>query len=247
MKRIITKIKSSKLLNSGYIKKIKDKIYFSYINPREEKKTDRYRLEILEKFARICENCKWQLLSGGFLRFFRDKTMDGQDLDLFILNTDFEKVKNEFFKEGFKIKQIFMNAEGVITEYKFLYRNVEVDVFMMFKTDSTYWHSFTMEKNNAKKISKTVNGNEQIITGADYITYTRVLNEFKNVKKYEYNGVVFKGPKNANKMLIDLYGEGWTVYDPTFDPKTGPVNNPPSLEKNAKSIVFIEPIEHYNL
>lgn len=79
MGKLITKIKSSKLMNTGLIKKIKDKIYYKYVSPREEKKTDKYREEIISKVAKIFDGCTWQLMAGSFLRFYRDKTMDGQD------------------------------------------------------------------------------------------------------------------------------------------------------------------------
>lgn len=245
MSNLIVKLKSSKIVNSGIIKKIKDKIYYSYISPREEKKTDKYRREIIEKVARIFEGKHWILSSGSFLRYYRDNTMDGQDLDFNIIESDFENVKDKFFEEGFLLKQVFLNNKGQVTEYKFLYKNVEIDVFINRKEKDYYIASFTLEAVNAKNISKKVVGNTQIISGKDYISYARINREFKAISDYDYKGITFKGPKNAEKAIVEWYGEGWKVYDPNYDCRTNPENNMPIPSENAKSIVYIKPIDHY--
>lgn len=248
MKRIIIKIKNSKIVNTGVMKKIKDYIYFKIVSPYNEKKTDKYRKEILFLFANICKDCKWQLIGGAFLKYYRDNTMEGQDFDFFIDGEDFEKVKNKFFDNGFSLKQYFIDNKGNITEYKFLYKNVEVDVFIMIKNkNGIYSHKFTLEKNNAKNIKRKIKGNIQIITGKDYCSFERMSYEFPDSENYEYKGVIFKGAKNAEKMLYDMYGKAWNVYDPNFDSKTGPKNNMPIITENAKTVVYIKPVKYYSL
>lgn len=245
MSNLIVKLKSSKIVNSGIIKKIKDKIYYSYISPREEKKTDKYRREILEKIAKIFDGKHWALVAGSLLRYYRDDTMDGQDLDISIDASDFETVKYDFFKEGFLIKQVFLNNKNMVTEYKYLYKNVEVDIFINYKEKNYYLGYSTLEAVNPKKISKEISGNKLIISGKDYISYARVNKEFKYISEYNYKGVIFKGPKNIEKAIIEWYGEGWKVYDPNYDARVNPKNNMPIPYENAKSIVYIKPVDFY--
>ncbi len=244
MGKLVTKIKSSKLMNTGLVKKIKDKIYYKYISPREEKKTDKYREEIISKIAKIFDGCTWQLMAGSFLRFYRDKTMDGQDLDFYILREDFEKIKNKFFDEGFVIEQLFISDEKVITEYKFNYKGVSIDVFMIDKYKKTFFHRFTMEYGDS--YSKKVVGNTQIVTGKDIISFEKPIHHFDKTKDYEYKGVTFKGPAKPEETLFDAYGKNWTFYDPTFDPRRDPENNQPKKHPNATSYVFINPLNNYD-
>lgn len=246
MGKIITKIKSSKVVNSGVIKKVKDKIYYKVISPREEKKTDKYRKEIMEKVWKICDGTHWQLLCGSFLRFYRDNTMKGQDLDYSIDKEDFDKIKNRFFEEGFKLKQYFVNKEEEITEYKFLYHDVEIDFFINKKDKKCDYIRLTAEIKDAKKIEKKIDGNKQIVSGEDYCTFERKLTCFKKSKVYEYEGVKFYGPEDAVSMMIEIYGEGWEKYDPNYDPRTCPSNNVPKMIKGAKTIVFIKPVDSFD-
>lgn len=246
MGKLITKIKSSKLLNSGAIKKVKDKIYFKYINPREEKRTDKYREEIIKKFGEICKDCHWILFAGSILRYHRDNTMDGQDLDFLIERKDFDKVKNQFLKEGFKIHQAFVNNKKVLTEYRLDYKGVEVDVFLADKDKKCYVASSTMEKINAKDFTKKVIGNTQVISGKDIVSYVRKQPFFDEVADYEFKGVKFKGPKDIEKAIYDLYGETWTFYDPTYDPRTCPKHNLPVANPNATSYVYIKPLTSFD-
>ncbi len=246
MGKIVTKIKSSKIVNSGVIKKVKDKIYFKFINPKEEKKTDKYRVEIIEKFGKICDGCHWQLLSGALLRYHRDNTMDGQDLDFFLLRDDFEKIKNKFFEEGFKIHQLFIDEQKRIDEYRFDYKGCEVDVFLVDKEKKGHTHRFTMERPNAKKYKKEVKGNTQIITGKDIVSYERKLHYFDKSTDYEYKTTSFKGPKMIEESIFDIYGKNWTFYDPTYDPRTCPENNMPIEHENATSLVFIKALTSYD-
>ena len=244
MGKLITKIKSSKIMNKGVIKKVKDKIYFKFISPREEKKTDKYRTEIINKVYKIFDGCTWQLFAGSFLRFYRDKTMEGQDLDFYILREDFEKVKDKFFEEGFTIQQIFVSDEKKITEYKFLYKDVSIDVFMIDKKKKSYIHRFTMEYGD--KYTKEVVGNTQIVTGEDIISFEKPINYFDEIKRYEYKGAKFYGAARPEEELYDAYGKNWTFYDPTFDPRRDPENNKPIKHTNATIYAYIKPLTSYD-
>ena len=245
MKRFVAKLKSSKFVNSGLMKKLKDWIYYKWISPREEKKTDKYRVELIDKFQKICKGYQWGLLCGAFLRYYRDHTMDGQDLDIFIEEKDFECIKEEIIKEGFRIKQVFLNHEGKTTEYKFFYKGIEVDVFKVFYDKKLPYHYFTFEKENAKNIKKTVNGNTMRVEGKDYISYRRNLKGFKDLVSYDYKTTKFMAPKNADKILEDMYGKEWKVYDPTYDPRTCPKNNMPIPYEGATTIVYLNPITKF--
>lgn len=244
MKQIILKLKSSKLVNQGFIKKIKDKIYFKYIDPKLQAKTDRYRGEILDCLYEILGDTKWMLSCGGFLRYYRDQTMDGQDLDIYMLTDDLERMLPTFIDHGFTIKQVFYNAEGTLTEYRLLYKDVEVDIFHVFQDETGYYHYFTLE-DNAKatpEITRSVEGNEFVVVGPDYISWRRHLPDFE-VQTYEFEGSKFKGPKHAVDNIVALYGESWQVYDPHFDPRREPANNRPIPVPGAKSVVFTKPVK----
>lgn len=245
IKKLIIKIKSSKIVNSGIIKKIKDTIYYKYLEPKAEAKTDKYRKEILEIIGTIFKGKKWVLSAGAFLLYYRDNTMDGQDLDILIDYNDFEEMKEEMFKYGFAVKQIFLDNKNNIMEYKFLYRDCEVDIFMGYLDKKGYYVGSTMECKDAKKITKKVEGNEQIITGEDYCTFKRRNNTFKDIVEYDYEDIKFNSCKDAVESIREIYGDGWSVYDPKYDSRYGPDYNMPECIKNAKSIVYIKPLKEY--
>lgn len=245
MKNIILRIKSSKIVNSGIIKKIKDKIYFKFISPKEEGKTDEYRLEIFNKISEVFGDTDWMLFCGCFLRYYRDKTMEGQDIDIGIKGEDLEKKLPQLIENGFLIKQVFYNNKNELTEYKLQYKNVEVDIFNLFYSeDEGYYHYFTLEDYRKKnvKLDRKIEGNKLIVTGNDYIAWKRKLPDYE-VKEYVYEGTKFKGPKNAVENIVALYGENWSVYDPNYDPRTNPENNKPIPFNNAKSVVYIEAVK----
>jgi len=244
MKRAIAKIKTWKIFNIGPLKKIKDKIYHSYISKRMESKTDLYRKEILDIVYDIFKNKKWRLQSGSFLRFYRDKTMEGQDLDIFIYVDDFMSNFEKLIESDFYIIQEMYNRDNKITEYKMLYKNVEVDFCLVYKDEGGYFEQFTLEGLEESRLSKKVSKNAVTITGENYNTYKKYFPDF-DAKEYEFENFKFYGPKNAEKYLESAYGKGWKVYDPTFDPRIHPENNlPKEITSYAKSIRFIRPIKN---
>ena len=246
MGKLVTKIKSSKVVNSGVIKKVKDKIYYKFINPKEEKRTDKYREEIFNKFNIIFKGSKYVLMSGALLRYHRDNTMDGQDLDFFVVRDDFnKKIKDNFIKEGFKIKQVFLDKNNGLHELRFDYKGCLVDVFLVDKDKKRYHHYFTMENKNSKDVTKKVDGNVQIISGKDIINYERDLHYMDKVKDYEYKSTTFMGPVEIENAIYDIYGKNWTFYDPTYDPRYCPENNMPVEHPNGKSLVFVKPLESF--
>ena len=245
MGKLVTKIKSSKLVNTGVVKKVKDKIYFKFISPKEEKKTDKYRKEILDKIYKAFKDCNWQLMSGSLLRYYRDKTMEGQDLDIYILRSDFEKVKENVLKEGFTIKQVFFKPTKEISEYKFLYKGCEVDIFMVDSEKKDYSHRFNLEKKDSKGLERKVVNNTQKVYGKDLVSYKRNLHYFSKNTDYKYNDITFKGPLKIEESIYDIYGENWKVYDPTYDPRKDPPNNVAIPYEDAFSYVFIKPIDKY--
>ena len=245
MGKLTTRIKSSKIMNKGVIKKVKDKIYFKFISPREEKKTDKYRVELIKVVGEICKDVHWQLMSGSFLKFYRDNTMDGQDLDFFVGRNDWDKVKDGFLKNKFLIKQVFFNENNEITEYKYEYKGCDVDVFIVDKDKKGYSHRFVLENIDSKDIKKKIFGNTLMITGKDYVSYERRLPTFKDATDYEYKGVKFRGPKDPEKYFLDSYGEGWRTPAKN-EPRNGPTNNMPILHENAVSYLFEKALKNYD-
>lgn len=242
MSIVIEKIKASKIVNTGIIKKVKDLIYFKVISPRKEGETDKYRKEIMDIIFEVFENKKWILSSGSFLRFYRDKTMKKQDLDILIDEQDFNSIKDKLIEKGFMIKACYYNKNEEITEYKYDYKNVEVDIFMVRQDEEgkTY-HTFTMEgKGNKLNITKKVKDNYIIVTGKDYKSWKRYTSDFDKIKIYEYDGFKFYGPKYAEKFLEELYGENWNIYDPNFDPRYAPKKNMAIMTEYAKAIIYME-------
>lgn len=242
MSVLIEKIKASKIVNSGIIKKFKDYIYFKMISPRKEGETDKYRKEIMDIIDEVFKDKKWVLSSGSFLRFYRDNTMEKQDLDILIDEEDFNSVKETLIEKGFMIKACYYNNKGEITEYKFIYKKVEIDIFIVRKNqEGRTYHTFTMEdKKNKLDISKKVQGNYIVVTGKDYKSWSRYTTNFDKIKTYEFDGFKFNGPEYADKFLEELYGENWRVYDPEFDPRFAPKSNMAVVSEYAKAVIYIQ-------
>lgn len=250
MSIFVEKIKTWKFLNSGIIKKIKDFIYFKVISPRKEGETDKYRKEIMDIIYKVFENKKWILISGSFLRFYRDNTMNKQDLDILIHEKDFNEVKENLIKEGFRIKAGYYDNEGKATEYKYIYKKVEIDIFIARQDeDGRFSIISTMEdKGSNLEITKKVEDKYIIVTGRDYKSWKRYISDFDKIKTYEFEGFKFNGPENAEKHIKELYGDNWKVYDPNYDPRYEPKNNMPVSSENAKAIIYLhEQKEEYKL
>jgi len=244
MKLIWNKIKNLKILNTGFIKKIKNKLYKKFVSDRMESRTNKYRKELLILISKICSDTRWLINCGSFLRFYRDKTMDNQDIDLFIIREDFDKIKNNFIKEGFIIKQKFYNNENKIVEYKLLYKDVDIDVFMIDKDSKGYYVSSTFDDaENLDKIERKVSKKSLIVTGLGFATFKRYMPDFE-IKEYTYENIKFNGPKNAEKHLEAFYGK-WQVYDPKYDFRYAPKNNLPIKTPNAKGILYYESITKF--
>ncbi len=239
---LIEKIKTWRIFNSGIIKKIKDFIYFKIISPRKEGKTDKYRKEIMDIIYQVFDNKKWILSCGSFLRFYRDKTMVKQDIDIFLYEEDLEELKEQLKNQGFGIKTRFYDNEGKITEYKYLYKGVEIDFFIVRQDDEGKdYMIFTMEdRGNDLKVSKKVENECIIVTGEDYKSWKRYISDFEKITTYEFEGFKFNGPEYAEKHIVELYGENWKVYDPNYDPRYAPENNMPIPGKNAKAIIYLK-------
>lgn len=242
---VMGRIRSSKLVNSKYVKKVKDKIYFKYIDPKLQGKTDEYRTEIMNIVADIFKEDPWMLHCGGFLRFYRDNTMKGQDLDLFVQADVLNEKLPKLVEKGFRIKQYFLDPDGKPTEYRLMYKGVEVDFMHVYHDQDGYYHDFTLEDNTIKdkspEVTRKVEGNRLIQTGKDMIAYRRNLPDFE-VADYEHEGFKFKGPKNCEQHIMALYGENWKVYDPNYNPRCEPKNNMPILARGAVSIVYNTPV-----
>lgn len=242
MNKLIAKIKAWRIFNSGFIKRIKDYIYFKFISPRKEGKTDKYRKEIMDIICKVFENKKWILSSGSFLRFYRDKTMEKQDLDLLIYEEDFNDIKEKLIEQGLRIKACYYDNEGRIIEYKYIYKEVEVDIMIVrADTDKRYYYSFTMEnKGSHLEINKKVEDNYIVVTGKDYKSWKRYISDFEKIKVYEFEGFKFNGPQYAEEHIRELYGDNWTVYDPNYDPRYAPENNMPISSENAKTVIYLK-------
>lgn len=240
---LITKLKSAKFMNKGIIKKIKDKIYFKYIDPKLQKKTDVYCNEIIDCLNNTFGDKKWMLSCGAFLRYHRDNTMAGQDLDIFVIAEDLNSTLPKLIEKGFLLKQIFYNNKGEYTEFKLLYKDVEIDLFHVYQDEVGYYHYFTLESDEDRnhQIERKVDGNKIIVTGDDYISYRRNLPDFE-LEVYEYNGSKFKGPKNAEANISALYGKNWRVYDPNYNSRREPIDNLPVPTNNASCIVYIKAV-----
>ena len=132
MKKLLAKIRMSKFVNSGIVKKVKDYIYFNWLEPHNEGKTDKYRTKIIADFNDVF-GTEWMLAFGSILFYTRDHTMNGQDLDIIVAKEALDKHLSELIERGYQYKQLFYNCLGTLTEYKLLYEDVEVDVFVGFR------------------------------------------------------------------------------------------------------------------
>lgn len=215
--KILNKLLSSKFVNFGIIGRCKDYIYYNYISPKKEGKTDLYRKEILNIFNNIYDEEKWILAFGSALRFYRDRSMDGQDIDILISHKSFDKKKDKLKKEGFLLKGKYLNRNNYITEYKLMYKDVEIDIFFVEEDEkNNFWvYSTFMDSDNEKNIERSYRDNKRIVMGKGYCSYKEKMPDFE-CEKYNFCGFSFKSYKNMEKHLEYLYGPTWKTPDSHF-------------------------------
>lgn len=237
MSSLKAKILSSKIVNHGLIGKCKDYIYTKFISDRLEAKTDDYRTEILNDFYKIYDNEPWILGFGSFLRYYRDHTVDGQDIDILIEKSVFDSHKQELKDKGYALVGVFTDHEGKISEYKLRYKEAEIDIFFVYQNqDGYYYQSTYIDPDHKDLVMRSVVDGNRIVSGEGYCMYRKKLPDFV-CKDYEYDGILFKGYGNPEKQLENEYGE-WQIPSKEFRWFTYPEWNLPIKFPNAKVIYY---------
>lgn len=244
MSNLVAKILSSKFLNSGLIGKGKDYIYHHYVSDRMEAKTNAYRKEILDDFWEVFLDCDWLLASGSFLRYYRDQTMEGQDLDIHIRFDDFQVHKEQLIQKGYLLLAEYTDESGRINEYKLKYKKADIDIIFMHEDEEGWYYIGTYEDPEHKdSVKRDVVKNDRIVYGDGYCAYKKKLPDFE-VAAYEFEHMKFKSYKNIDEHLTAEYGN-WHVYDPAYDWLTCPADNLPEKVGKAKLVYHCEPYVTY--
>lgn len=244
MNKLAAKIMSSKFVNSGIVKVCKDYVYDHFVSPHLEARTDRYRKEILADLWEILEGYDWILCAGSFLRFYRDHTMDGQDLDILIDFDDFQKVKKRFMERGYYVATAFMDENGRINEYKLQYQRATIDmIFVFHDEDGWYYIGTYRDPQHEDQVTQEVKDGKRIIGGDGYRAYRKNIPDFE-CSPYEFAGMKFMGYRNVDAHLTAEYGD-WHTPDPHFVFLEGPKENPPQNVGKAQAICYYEPLREY--
>lgn len=215
--KVLNKLLSSKFVNYGIVGKCKDYIYYNYISPKKEGKTDLYREEVLNIFSNIYDKENWILAFGSALRFYRDKNMDGQDIDILISYKSFDKKKDKLKNKGFLLKGKYINKDNYTTEYKLMYKDIEIDIFFVEEDeDHNFWiYSTFIDNNDGNNIRRSYKDNKRIVTGEGYCSYKEKMPDFE-CKEYIFKNLSFKSYKNMEKHLAYLYGPTWRIPNSHF-------------------------------
>lgn len=244
MPAFVTKLLSSNFINNGLIGKIKDYIYYHYYSKHMEAQTDHYRKEILDDLRDAFGDSDWILASGSFLRYYRDKTMDGQDLDILIRYEDFQKAKKLLMEKGYALLAEYTNDLGQVNEYKLKYKKADIDIIFVFHDEQGWYYIGTYENPNEKNnIIREVVGDKRIVYGDGYRTYKKYIPDFE-VSEYEFHGMKFKSYKNADAHLAAEYGN-WQIYDPNYNWLSCPPNNAPQRSRRANLVYYCHPLEKF--
>ncbi len=217
MKEIIARILSSKIINTGPIGKIKNYLYFKFISDNLESKTDEYRAEILNDFMEIYKDEDWILAFGSFLKFYRDNTMNGQDIDILIRYDDYCKGLCNLQERGYRLSAEFSDCHGIITEHKLKFKNVEIDIFFVIEdNDKFYGACCYADQLKSNEVERKVENGQRIVGGAGYYSLWKQQYDFES-QIYEFQGMKFKGYKHPEESLEAIYGN-WRTPDPNYNP-----------------------------
>tara|TARA_B100000963_G_scaffold361655_1_gene398473 strand:+ start:2767 stop:3405 length:639 start_codon:yes stop_codon:yes gene_type:complete len=144
---------------------------------------------------------KCQIGFGTFLGAYRQKKLntslnDWDDLDFEILNDNFDEFKinvlSKLISKGFYLIHAHLVKTGEIGALTVGKGKDRIDFQIIFqnKSDKCYhflWHGGV---EMAKGFSKSY---------------------YEDIEKYELEGLLFCGPKEAELYLKDMYGENWRV------------------------------------
>lgn len=244
MPAFMTKLLSSNFINNGLIGKIKDYIYYHYYSKHMEAQTDHYRKEILDDLWDAFDGIDWILASGSFLRYHRDQTMDGQDIDILIRYEDFIKVKHKLIKKDYLLLAEYSDEYGKVNEYKLKYKKADIDIIFVFQDEQGWYYIGSYEDPSMKdNIMREVKDGQRIVYGKGYCSYRKNIPDFE-VVEYKFNGMNFKGYKNIDEHLTAEYGN-WHVYDPNYQWLFCPPNNKPQKIGEAKLVYYCDPLLKY--
>ena len=144
----------------------------------------------LLEFKQILDkhNIRFGLIGGTLLGAIRDKGFipHDHDIDLFMLKEHQEQV---------------LSALHILREHGFEVGRYDVDLISFFRDDE-YIDIYFYRKSGKK---------ERI-----FHLWSIQSHYLENLVEYDFLGDTFYIPENAEDLLVDLYGEGWKVPDPTF-------------------------------
>lgn len=165
----------------------------------EEQKTTLKEIHEILKQNNFLDKCT--IGFGTFLGAYRQKKLNTSinnwdDLDFEILYKNFEEFKrnilNKFIDNGFYLIHAHMAKPGPIGSLTIGKGKDRIDFQIIFENngDKCYHFLWYAGMEMAKGFSR------------DY---------YYNIEQYELENLMFYGPKQAERYLIDMYGENWRI------------------------------------
>ena len=165
-------------------------------------------LILLEKFAAIMDNkgIPYWLEFGSLLGAFRDNAFikNDFDIDVGVQLSDASQIYKLLIDNGFElVREFHVRGENGL-EQTYLYSGTTIDLFDFFPDG------------NAIKCNGFYNAQSKQIGKYFDICVSEFIFEPFGLMKMAFLGLSIKVPSNIERHIIEVYGEGYRVYDPNF-------------------------------
>ena len=179
---------------------------------RKLKKYGYQDLTLLSKTLKE-ENIKCFCDFGTLLGIIREGAFipHDNDIDTGILKDEFfswEKLESVLGKLGMK-KKYYYTYQGEVTEQTYLFPDgISVDFFLYENIDEKNMRTYVYYKNH-DMIYENAH-----VRSVKALIYPRI----DGLKEIDFNNCTAMIPNNAERRLEDIYGKGWKVPEPGYQP-----------------------------
>lgn len=181
------------------------------INERNKKRHEVFMLngpEVLRKLVKCMDenNITYWLEFGSLLGPYRDGAFvpNERDLDVGAFLSDARLIYRAMTASGFKLCREFHIVGENGLEQTYEYNGVTIDFMFFFEEEGQYWC------NGAVIPTQRRNGLPFVhqVTSHHFSKFT--------CKSFEFMGMNVSIPANTEQHLVEIFGEGFRVYDPNF-------------------------------
>ena len=169
---------------------------------------------------------KYWMEFGTLLGAYRDNDFvpNELDLDMGVFLEDADKTYQVLVKAGFRLVREFHVVGECGLEQTYEYRGTTLDVMYFFKKNNQFYCT------GAAFDLRDINGKPFFAQ-----TTSHVFKPF-DVSDFTFKEIECKVPANIEEHLIEIFGEGFRVYDPNF---RGDLNKTYYSFEEKKSIGFV--------